>query len=343
MNLSYKNKTTGRILFFDNEGQLYKSKENSLFNSNDNGASWNKVFSLKAESITDILGYSSHWSCRFLRKGYHNLCVSSKKEIGLIFNKQTAILKNGLLSNQSTLIGSRPLSLERIGSEYVFGEYRSNKERSEIGIYGFNSHKKLYRKLQLCDIRHIHGIYQDPYTDLVWITVGDEDNESAILATDTDFTKIDKILSGSQQYRTIKLLFTKEYIYFGSDAPEEVNFIYRMNKKTYNVEQLVEVGNTVFHGCKVGNWLFFSTAVEPSKTNSSKEAKVWGSPNGNDWKCIFSFKKDLLPMKAFQYGQIFFPSGEGNGEDLWISLFATEHSNKSFMYKVRDIEELFNL
>lgn len=191
------------------------------------------------------------------------------------------------------------------------------------------------------NIRHIHGIYQDPYSDLVWISTGDNDDECALFRTDISFEKLDKALSGSQQIRTIKLLFTKDYVYFGSDAPEEVNYIYRLSKETNKVEKLVEVGSTVFHGCKVGNWLFFSTAIEPSKTNLTKEAEVWGSPNGTDWKCLLKFKKDMLPMKGFQYGQIFFPVGKGNEEDLWISPFATKFSNQSFRYKVKDFENLF--
>src|SRR5690606_9338809 len=122
----------------------------------------------------------------------------------------------------------------------------------------------------------------------------------ALYCTKDNFITVQKMLSGSQQTRTIKLLFTEDFIYFGSDAPEEVNYLYRLNKSSNKVEKLVQVGSSVFHGCKVANWLFFSTAIEPSKVNSTKYAEVWASPDGVEWKCLMRFKKDFLPMRYFQ-------------------------------------------
>lgn len=173
----------------------------------------------------------------------------------------------------------------------------------------------------MTEIRHIHGIYQDPFTQKVWISTGDFGEEAALWETDAAFSKVEKIISGSQQTRAIKLLFTKDYIYYGSDTPKEQNYISRMHRETRTIEQLTKVGSSVFHGTKVGDWLFFSTAIEPSEVNKTKQAEVWASPNGTDWKCILKFKKDIWSMKYFQYGQVFFPNGPGDGKNLWVSPF----------------------
>jgi hypothetical protein len=46
------------------------------------------------------------------------------------------------------------------------------------------------------------------------------------------------------------------------------------------------------------------------------------------------FKKDIWPMKYFQYGQVFFPSGPGDGKHLWCTPFATKHHGKTLKIEV---------
>ena len=115
-----------------------------------------------------------------------------------------------------------------------------------------------------------------------------------------------------------------------------------MHKKQKKASKLVKVGNSVFHGCKVANWLFFSTATEPSKVNDTKYAEVWASPDGDNWKCILKFKKDILPMKYFQYGQVFFPYIEKDDGNLWISPFSTKFSGKTIKLSLSKIAEIYN-
>ena len=74
-------------------------------------------------------------------------------------------------------------------------------------------------------------VFTKIHTQKIWLTSGDLDEESAICTVDKSFGKINKEISGSQQTRAIKLLFDENYIYFGSDTPEELNHIYRFNKK----------------------------------------------------------------------------------------------------------------
>jgi hypothetical protein len=91
----------------------------------------------------------------------------------------------------------------------------------------------------------------------------------------------------------------------------------------------VFVEGSVFFGCKVGNHLFFSTACEPSRVNRSREVTVWTSKTGESWRRIVTIRKDLLPMKSFQYGQIMFPAGPGQAGHLWLTPFATLHDQLS--------------
>lgn len=336
----FSDKTKGRILYSAGN-YLYKSFNGQVLYSSDGGKLWKEIYRLKGNLLINNMVYRNHLVCRLFRKEIHHFNILSDSRFGIIFDKKIALLYNGELVGERSIIGSRPLSFENIGGEFIFGEYRSNPERTEIGIYSFGSMKNLYKKGEMLGIRHIHGIYQDPYTNLVWITTGDDDDEAALYYSDLEFKKFKKILSGSQQTRAIKILFDHKYIYFGSDTPHEVNYLYRMDKSTYEVKKIVEVGSSVFHGCKVGNWMFFSTAIEPSEVNGTNFSELWASPDGINWKCIIKFKKDILSMRYFQYGQIFFPIASESNNELWFSPFATQESNISYKISIENVKILY--
>ena len=38
----------------------------------------------------------------------------------------------------------------------------------------------------------------------------------------------------------------------------------------------------------------------------------------------------MLDMKYFPYGQVLFPAGPGDGENLWFTPFAAEFDQKTF-------------
>ena len=339
MSQCFEKQTRGKVLYVDNNS-IYKSIQNKLYLSQDFGKSWKLLLTTPAENWKDRLAYRFHIAARLLRKGIHHINTFGDQSIGVLYDKKIGLFQNNNWEAGKSIVGSRPLSFEQIDNNLVFGEYRSNPERSEINVFTFDK-DQIYSKLKMSGIRHIHGIYLDPYTDKVWITTGDENHEAFIYRTDKEFNKLDIILSGSQQTRTIKLLFDEHYVYFGSDAPHEINHIYKLKKDTKQVSKLVQVGSSVFHGTKVKNWMFFSTAIEPSKVNKTKEVEIWASPNGDDWKCILKFKKDVFSMRYFQYGQVFFPIGASNNE-LWLSLFATQNSNKSFAIGLNQIQKLFD-
>jgi len=342
MSLIFDKKIKGSILF-NNSVLLYKFKKGKILTSCDQDISWNIKEQLPETSSIDNLAYRFHFLSRLLRKGVHHFYPIDKETSCFIYNKRIKIVSKKNTVLDLPLQGSRPLSFEIIDNKIFFGEYRSNPERTPISVFSIdlNSEPSLQKAYTFYNIRHIHGVYKDPYTSSIYITTGDQNNESAIFRSSDNLKSVEKVLSGSQQTRAIKLLFDSHFIYFGSDTPNEQNHLYKLNRETKNVTRLTEVGSSVFHGCKVGDWLFFSTAIEPSNVNKTKYAEVWASPDGNDWRCILRLKKDVFPMKYFQYGQIFFPKGPGDDENLWLSPFATKFSNKSIKIPLEKIKKHF--
>ncbi|MFW5886685.1 MAG: hypothetical protein ACOCUL_02905, partial [Bacteroidota bacterium] len=303
MNPIFKQKIKGKVLFVHNE-LLYRYNFGKIVNDRSVNSNAAMALQLPANSFLEKLSYSCHLAARLLRNGVHHFIPLGNKDCAFIYNKRLQIIQSGEVLFDEPIPGSRPLSFEKIGNKLIFGEYRSNPERTPISIFSIDLKEKpsLFRAYSFEGIRHIHGIYQDPHTEAVYITTGDENNEAAIYKADESFQTMVKVMSGSQQTRAIKLLFDKNFIYFGSDAPHEKNYLYKINKQDKQLTQLTGMGSSVFHGCKVNNWLFFSTAIEPSKVNKTKVAEVWASPDGDNWKCILTFKKDIFPMRYFQYG-----------------------------------------
>ncbi|TDY02689.1 hypothetical protein [Thiohalophilus thiocyanatoxydans] len=325
----------GRVVFVSGE-RILAARGSLFFESKDSGATWKQVVDLPMSHYEKAI-MSSRLFCRLLRKGVHHLAIRDSCML-IVANRNTYYSQAGVTSNLGRLNGSRPLSLCSTNNAFYYGEYRSNPERSPVHIWKLREYEKHWQNVwRFSGIRHVHGVFHDPYENTLWVTTGDMDHEAGIWRTDDDFCTLRKVAGGSQRFRAVQLLFTNEYIYFGSDAPDEKNYIYRMDRKGQNVEKLAAVESSVFYGCKVGEYLFFSTAVEPSQVNTTRHAEVWGSADGENWQVVRRFKKDIWSMKYFQYGQVLFPGGPGDGSNLWMTPFSVEYADKTIKVSLKDI------
>ena len=325
----------GRILHLSNNCQ-YLGRGADILQSLDRGESWQPWVKLPVGLWLKV-AMTVPFLCRLLRLGVHHLVFSGQTAV-VIANKNAFIIEGERVLNLGPLHGSRPLALCAAGSTFYFGEYHSNTERSPVCVYGLDMPSRCWKPVWRFEgVRHIHGVFYDAYQEAIWVTTGDSDEESAIWRTDDHFQTLKKVAGGSQQFRVVHLLFEADYIYFGSDSPDERNYIYRMGRSNGLVEQLTGVRGSVFYGCKVGANLLFSTAVEPSKINNTREAEVWHSSDGRKWKKLQSFRKDFWPMKYFQYGQVLFPSvdGEVDGDMTYWTPFATFMHGKTIVHEIK--------
>jgi hypothetical protein len=328
--MSYSKKIHGRVLHVDKE-KIYCARGHKIFLSIDNGKNWKEWASLPIPFWEKII-MSIPLLSRLFRKAIHHLVINEKLSLITVKNK-SFIVENGKTSQIESLRGSRPMVFcQSKNGIILYGEYRPNIEKKPVHIWQLDVHYKRWEPVwQFNDVRHIHGVFQDPYTDDFWVTTGDEDSESGIWCTHDNFITLQKVVSGSQQVRAVQLLFSPDFIYFGSDAPEEKNYIYRMRRNGSDIKPLIEVGSSIFYGCKIGDSFFFSSAVEPSKINSTNYVEIWYSDNGTHWVKFMEFKKDIWSMKYFQYGQILFPSGRVENNCLYFTLFATKNSGTTFI------------
>jgi hypothetical protein len=273
---------------------------------------------------------SSRLSHRLFRDGFHALAVLASGHI--VAAVPGAIIR--LVPGDSEFSvchrvtrGTRPLHIAAAPAGHLFwGEYFDNPNREEVHVYASSDQGATWNVAYTFAkgaVRHVHNIVYDEWENCLWILTGDNGAECRILRAACDFSTVDVALSGNQQARAVALVPSPEALYFSSDTPLEANHIYRLDRRM-NLAPVAALDSSSIYGCRVGEFLFFSTMVEPSEANQTREVGLYGSPNGRDWQRTLSWKKDRWPMGLFQYGNAFLPDGLNNTNILAVTTMAVE-------------------
>lgn len=203
-----------------------------------------------------------------------------------------------------------------------YGEYFRNLERGAVFVYRSlddGRHWKVIYQYKPGEIRHIHSLQFDPYTNKVWITTGDSDHE-CIIGFSTDKGKtFQRLFSGSQRYRAVSLLFTENAVFWGSDSPQSQNWIYRFDRQTRDVKQICKVGGPIYYSTLLSDGtLIMGRTVEGHKGEWDDVVSIWLSKDGNQWT-----KNPLGKRKTSKrYAVLRFPKGRFIG-DLYTTALNT--------------------
>ena len=334
---STKTISAGRILFVDADC-LIKSIGYRLYRSVDKGSTWKFVFQ-----------FDVSWWClwivriplvrRFLRKGVYKLLQQPNGGYAVFVDK--FIYGLNAQFDKSTVLGrikgSRPLYPCIHENQLYYGEYGRNSERKPVSIHRCHLDTGVWSKAhEFHDIRHIHGIFSDPYTGRLWITTGDLDNECRIMYSEDDLGSCKVCFAGAQKYRTIYLHFTEHSIIFGTDAPDEKNHAYEYSRDPIQVVGKTPVGGPVFYGAANPEMQILTTAVEPSKINEQNYAELWVKKVDKPWIKLLKIKKDRWPKKLL-YGQILLPSGAGCEGILVFTPVASEYKEKVIILDTKSL------
>ena len=214
---------------------------------------------------------------------------------------------------------------------FYYGEYSGGRERIDTHIYCLQrdwSECRIYYTFPAGSIRHIHAVQYDPFSGAIWVATGDRDQESQIgfFVTTASGSKLNVIATGDQRFRAVSLLFTQNYIYWGTDAQDRSNAIVRWCRSTGRVEHLSAVDGPVFYSTTDSRGrLFFTTAAERMK-NEESSAALWMSPDGQAWSKVALWKKHNFPTvfghDVFGFGVLSLPTGS----QFCSSLYVTGHS-----------------
>ena len=223
--------------------------------------------------------------------------------------------------------GTRPLHVTAVPSGRIYwGEYFDNRERAEVHIYVSTDRGRTWQiayTFPAGSIRHVHNIVYDRWGDCLWILTGDNGAECKVLRASSDLRSVEVVLAGNQQARAVAAIPTQNGLYLATDTPFEKNHVYRLDREG-NIEQVADLASSSIFGCGVGEAMFFSTMIEPSAVNASREVHLAGSRDGTNWQVLARWKKDNLPMRYFQYGNAFLPDGENSTRYLAATTIAVE-------------------
>src|SRR5258707_1210706 len=267
-------------------------------------------------------------SSRLFRDGFHALAIHSSGSLIAAVPGAIISLRPGeteFLRTHVIIRGTRPLHITAVpGGAIYWGEYFDNPTREEVHIYASADAGATWSVAYTFpkgSIRHVHNIVHDPWENCLWILTGDYGDECRILRASCDFSRVDTVLQGNQQARSVALVPTEDGLYFSSDTPLEANFIYRLDR-IGTLSQLAPISSSSIYGCRVGDRVFFSTMVEPSEVNRDQDVRIYAGNLSKGWQPLLSWRKDRWPMSLFQYGNASLPDGTNMSNFLAVTTVA---------------------
>jgi len=132
------------------------------------------------------------------------------------------------LPDSSSPQGVLPTSFLHTGETTYLAEYAGGDVPGRI-LMSEDAGETWTTLLERTDVRHFHGVFEDPYTGTLWATTGDRDDESAIGRLENEtFVPVGR---GSQKWRAVDLEFTKDAVFWGMDCSYAAeNKILRLRK-----------------------------------------------------------------------------------------------------------------
>ena len=203
-----------------------------------------------------------------------------------------------------------------------FGEYGSNYKYNKVPIYVSKDDGLSWDvcfEFKNKEIRHIHGIFEDIYTNSIWICTGDTDTESKIIQTDYNFTSLNTIGTNSQNFRTCSLFFTEKYIYWNMDSHISNSYSVIYDRVTKTFEKKFNFPGPVIYTKKFSNNNYMATTsqeIGPAVTDN--KVHLYYSSDFINWDHIYSFDHDGFNKKFFKFGLITFSEGNQNLDDFII-------------------------
>lgn len=230
--------------------------------------------------------------------------------------------------------GSKPLNICVAPSGSLFwGEYFQNIEKQSVNIYKSEDNGVswfIVHTFEEGNINHIHGLFYDRYTNRIWVATGDRENECIIGYSEDEFKSFHEVFRGGQEYRLCQMFFYSDFVVFATDSQYIQNEIRLFDRKSLEIKTLAKIQGSAIKGGQSEYVSFLSTTVEPSEVNREKNAHIWVTKDGINWKDVYSAPKDRWPS-IFQYGTFEFPRYDSPIKDkLYFSGRALKgHDGKS--------------
>jgi hypothetical protein len=318
------------------EGNYYLSRSNVIYRSPDLKPPFEKIASINAPGWKSIVS-NFRLAQRLLRFMVTNVVPLDNGEIFVTFDKSVGVIRNGRYRELERL--ARPCRVLRSAcavdgnGEVYFGEYLANDERGPMRIYRYqpgSNELDVPYFFPAGSIKHIHGVYLDPYTNSLICLTGDNESECRMLRTSDGFRTLEVIGEGDETWRAVSMLFDDRAMFYGMDAEFRSNHIYRIDRTTRERTSLGEVDGTVFYSKRLGEDLFFATTAENAPSQKENVAAIWHVSSDMKLSEVARFHKDPWHGTLFMFGTIHFPYANKLDDELYFSLVGVKEDNRTF-------------
>jgi len=172
----------------------------------------------------------------------------------------------------------------------VYGEYFNNSQAGNVRIYASDDDGKTWHVLKQFEpgeVRHVHVVKTDPYTERLYVCTGDSNAASQILVSSDEGDSFQQVGGGSQLWRTCDLIFTPKHIYWGVDTTnqEESRWICRFDRAQSVLEKLCHIEAATEFGVRIEDDLFaFSTTRMGYPKEPDDWLSLWIGDGAQQWK-----------------------------------------------------------
>jgi hypothetical protein len=328
-------------------GDAILSRRNRVYLYSHRSSTIEELFSLKHKSVSQRLLNRGPFE-RLLRLEVSHILALDDGSMLIFFDGRILKVRDGHIMVDYLIKTCRtPLNVFHDPSRGVaWGDYVRLREAGCAHIYQSDDQGKSWRQSFTFDVgqvRHIHNIVFDEFRNHYWILTGDSDAESGIWASG-DLSSVIPVLHGRQAYRAVSVIPTAEGLIIPTDSELEPNFIQFYSHESKEVQQVHPLTGSALYAGQVNEWMFVTTAYEPSQVNRLKRADLWYSRSGSRWQLLTSFRKDRLPVKYFRYPVIKIPSYEPDysQDTYYFSTRSVDAGQNVLIYSGQEITDAWN-
>lgn len=204
-----------------------------------------------------------------------------------------------------------------------FGEYGTNNERNSVPVWrsiddGISW--DIVHEFPAGSIRHIHGVYADPYSNSLWVPTGDFLGECYVFEIeDNNFQNIVCHGDGGQRWRPVSMFFDADRIIWVMDSQLETSCLQVFNRDTKNLQEMQAFEGPVWFSKRfVDGSAVIQTTVEIGHGVKSNYSHIHFSEDLINWTEVARYRKDILPLRYFKFGVIAFADGPQTRDDFLI-------------------------
>lgn len=229
----------------------------------------------------------------------------------------------------------------------LYGEYLLNENREvPVALYCTQNPESGFRKIfefPAGEVRHIHFVQWDPFDRCLWMGTGDADAECHLFKSVDTGVSWSRIGGGSQDWRAVGIIFTKEALFWGTDAGSDAgltpNYIIRFDRITHELSKVQQIqGPCHGAGALSDGTLFISTGVEGGKNELDASAHLWASRDGYKWREVYAHPKKKWPH-IVQFGVMRIPPGTETTDTLHFNALALRGAAETWYSGTLDMNE----